>query len=77
MNLFRNSREREGQSEVLLKLKELPHVARKEWAMSIREEEPEQLKLHVYNFLIMEGHFDVAKTFAEEAGLSMKILQKN
>jgi predicted transcriptional regulator len=75
MNIFRNIREREV-SESLPKEKELPAVSRREWIHSINMTENDNLKIHVYNFLITEGHFDVAKTFAEESGLPQAKIEK-
>ena len=40
----------------------------------VKEEGPKGLDLHIYNFLITEGHFDVAKTFAKEANISTKTI---
>jgi hypothetical protein len=47
----------------------------KEWGSKIKDEEPESIKMHVYHFLITEGHFDIARTFAEEAGISASKLE--
>jgi len=34
--------------------------------------------MHVYNFLITEGHFDIARTFAQEASIpALKLQQQN
>ena len=41
----------------------------KEWAFGIKEEEPHNVHLHIYNFFISEGHYDLANTFAKEAKL--------
>jgi hypothetical protein len=43
---------------------ELQSVSPKEWASKIKDEEPDSIKMHVYHFLITEGHFDIAHTFA-------------
>jgi hypothetical protein len=31
--------------------------------------------MHVYHFLITEGHFDIASTFAQEAGIPQSKLE--
>ena len=60
---------RSEQSEDRPKEKEKQSIKRKEWMQSMRQEEAPQVKMHVYNFFITEGHYDLAKTFAAEAGL--------
>lgn len=50
--------------------REKPKFRVKEWSTSIKEEENEALKMHVYNFFITEGHHDLAQSFAKEAGLT-------
>lgn len=58
--MLRSFREREVAESVHSKSKELPSATKKEWALSTKEEEPEGLKIHIYNFLLTEGHFDIA-----------------
>lgn len=72
--MLRNLIEREMTESVHSKSKELPSATKKEWALSTKEEEPESIKIHIYNFLLTEGHFDIAETFAEEAGLTPKLV---
>lgn len=57
---------------------ELQSISAKEWGSKIKDEEPDSIKMHVYHFLITEGHFDIARTFAQEAGIpTPKIQQQN
>ena len=53
---------------------EIPAVNRREWSQSLKDSEPPELKIHVYNFLITEGHFDIAETFAKESGLPSRVI---
>ena len=69
LNMFRQTnreraRESREVSESVKSKKEVGKISKKEWAGMVKEEEPKGMDLHVYNFLVTEGHFDIAKTFA-------------
>ena len=66
---FRDLFRSEPSEEVRPREKEKQTIKSREWMQSIRQEESPQIKMHVYNFFITEGHYDLATTFAKEAGL--------
>lgn len=61
---------RSEHSEGTSKARERPKFRTKEWSSNLREEESEEIKHHIYNFFITEGHYDLANTFAKESQLN-------
>lgn len=53
-------RDREASESARSKLKELDVVKKNDWAMGAKDEEPECVKMHIYNFLVTEGQLDIA-----------------
>lgn len=52
------------------KEKEKPLLKQKEWCASLKEEDSPDIDLHIYNFFVAEGHYDLAKSFALDAKLA-------
>jgi hypothetical protein len=60
----------EPTEELRPKDKEKPILKQKEWCTSLKEEDSPDIDIHIYNFFVAEGHYDLAKSFAQDAKLN-------